>query len=69
MVNYIASYSRFTYSHLRSFLSDPDVQKNPTLYQKAVQKVVGAMTLGIDVSSLFSEMIKVSMCKSHQASL
>ncbi len=37
----------------------PVVQKDPELYLKAVRKVIGSMTLGVDVSSIFTEMIKV----------
>lgn len=36
------------------------MQKDPQLYLRAVQKVIASMTLGIDVSSLFSDMIKVA---------
>ena len=43
----------------RSSLGNPAVQKDPPLYLKAVQKVIASMTLGIDVSSLFADMIKV----------
>lgn len=44
---------------LRSDLGKPAVQKDPSLYLKAVQKVIASMTLGVDVSSLFVDMIKV----------
>jgi AP-4 complex subunit beta-1 len=42
---------------LRSQLRSPDVQRDPRKYLQAVQKVIACMTLGIDVSKLFSEMI------------
>ncbi len=35
------------------------MQKDPIMYLKAVQKVIATMTLGMDVSSLFPDMIKV----------
>ena len=44
----------------RGLLRSPDVQKDPRRYLQAVQKVIACMTLGIDVSKLFSEMIMVS---------
>lgn len=44
----------------RTLLRSPDVQKDPRRYLQAVQKVIACMTLGIDVSKLFSEMIMVS---------
>jgi hypothetical protein len=37
------------------------VQKDQALYLKAVQKVIASMTLGVDVSPLFSDMIKVTV--------
>ena len=43
----------------RGLLRSPDVQKDPRRYLQAVQKVIACMTLGIDVSKLFSEMIMV----------
>ena len=45
----------------RSLLRSPDVQKDPKRYLQVVQKVIACMTLGIDVSKLFSEMIMVSV--------
>ena len=44
----------------RALLRSPEVQKDPRRYLQAVQKVIACMTLGIDVSKLFSEMIMVS---------
>ena len=35
------------------------MQRDPRRYLQAVQKVIACMTLGIDVSKLFSEMIMV----------
>ena len=43
----------------RSLLRNPDIQRDPKRYLQAVQKVIACMTLGIDVSKLFSEMIMV----------
>ena len=43
----------------RALLRNPDVQKDPRRYLQAVQKVIACMTLGINVSKLFSEMIMV----------
>ena len=42
-----------------ALLRRPDVQRDPRRYLQAVQKVIACMTLGIDVSKLFSEMIMV----------
>ena len=43
----------------RTLLRAPEVQKDPRRYLQAVQKVIACMTLGINVSKLFSEMIMV----------
>lgn len=40
-------------------MRNPEVQRDPRRYLQAVQKVIACMTLGIDVSKLFSEMIMV----------
>ena len=47
---------------LRGQLRDPMVQRDPKRYLQTVQKVIACMTLGIDVSKLFSEMIMVRIC-------
>ena len=41
------------------------MQKDPALYLKAVQKVIVSMTIGKDVSGLFSDMIKVRLPPLH----
>ena len=46
-------------SNSRALLRSLDVQRDPRKYLQAVQKVIACMTLGIDVSKLFSEMIMV----------
>lgn len=43
----------------RALLRSLEVQRDPRKYLQAVQKVIACMTLGIDVSRLFSEMIMV----------
>lgn len=45
----------------RVLLRSPDIQRDPRRYIQAVQKVIACMTLGIDVSKLFSEMIMVTI--------
>ena len=43
----------------RSLLRSLDIQRDPVQYEQVVQKVIAYMTLGVDVSVLFSEMIMV----------
>eukprot|EP00731_Ephydatia_muelleri_P023373 Em0015g956a len=44
-------------TELRTLLRSLEVQRDPKSYLQVVQKVIAYMTLGIDVSKLFSEMI------------
>lgn len=44
--------------HLRLH-KQQDVQKDPVKYKDAIKKLLGYMTMGIDMSPLFSEMIMV----------
>ena len=47
---------------LRTALRSSEVQRDPRRYLQTVQKVIAFMTLGIDMSKLFSEMIMVRLC-------
>ena len=47
-------------SLFRSLLRSNEVQRDPRQHEQVVQKVITYMTLGVDVSGLFSEMIMVS---------
>ena len=49
----------FSFSLFRSLLRSNEVQRDPRQYEQVVQKVIAYMTLGVDVSGLFSEMIMV----------
>ena len=44
---------------LRKQLRDPAIDKDLKAKRNVMEKVVGYMTLGIDVSSLFTEMVMV----------
>ena len=47
-------------SELKKSLQSAEVQRDASLYRKVIQKVVSCMTLGMDLSSLFMDMIKVN---------
>ncbi|EGD72905.1 hypothetical protein PTSG_04634 [Salpingoeca rosetta] len=47
-------------NELRQLIRSPEVQKDPTKYREAVEKVILYMTLGVDVSRLFSEIVLAS---------
>ena len=46
-------------SELQKSLQSPEVQRNAAEYKKVIQKVIARMTLGMDLSFLFMDMIKV----------
>ena len=48
-------------SELKKSLQSAEVQRDVSLYRKVIQKVISCMTLGMDLSSLFMDMIKVSL--------
>uniref|UniRef100_A0A1A7YJH7 Adaptor-related protein complex 4, beta 1 subunit n=1 Tax=Iconisemion striatum TaxID=60296 RepID=A0A1A7YJH7_9TELE len=43
---------------LRRALSNPNIQSDPLRYRNSILKVIRMMSQGVDVSSLFSEMVK-----------
>lgn len=45
-------------SELKKSLQSAEVQRDASLYRKVIQKVISCMTLGMDLSSLFMDMIK-----------
>ncbi|KAM4737213.1 AP-4 complex subunit beta-1 [Anableps anableps] len=47
-----------TVKELRKSLSNPNIQSDPLRYRSIVLKVIRAMSQGVDVSDLFSEMVK-----------
>ena len=47
-------------SELQKSLKSPEVQRDARQYKKVIQKVIACMTLGMDLSSLFMDMIKVT---------
>lgn len=50
--------SEDTVKELRRALSNPNVQADPLRYRSSILKVIRAMSQGVDVSGLFSEMVK-----------
>lgn len=46
-------------NELKKSLQSPEVQRDAVQYKKVIQKVIECMTLGMDLSSLFMDMIKV----------
>ena len=48
-------------SELKKSLQSPEVQRDASQYKKVIQKVISCMTLGMDLSSIFMDMIKVML--------
>ena len=48
-------------SELQKSLQSPEVQRDARQYKKVIQKVIACMTLGMDLSSVFMDMIKVRL--------
>ena len=46
-------------SYFRALLRSTEIQRDPVQYEQVVQKVIAYMTLGVDMSPLFTEMIMV----------
>eukprot|EP00051_Salpingoeca_urceolata_P034243 m.24156 g.24156 ORF g.24156 m.24156 type:complete len:752 (-) comp7406_c0_seq1:68-2323(-) len=57
---YFSDNKRSEVNELRGLLTNLEVQRDRVKYREAVQKVIMYMTLGVDVSRLFSEMIMAS---------
>jgi len=60
---YFSDNKRSEVNELRTTLNTREVQSDPKRYRDACQKVIHYMTLGIDVSRLFTEMIMASASK------
>lgn len=56
-------------SELKKSLQSAEVQRDASEYKKVIQKVISCMTLGMDLSSLFMDMIKVSLKDSLRAAV
>ena len=55
--NYFVDNKRGEVNELRSILRNIKIMKDPLKQREVIKKVIGYMTLGIDVSSLFSEIV------------
>ncbi|KAH9578133.1 Beta-adaptin appendage [Trypanosoma melophagium] len=55
--SYTSTEVRGEVNELRLQLRDPQVEKDPIRKRDVLRKVIGLMTMGVDTSSLFSEMI------------
>ena len=51
---------------LLKLLTNPNTEHNPQKKKDVVKRVIAYMTLGVDVSKLFYEMVKVSITDGHE---
>ena len=49
-------------NELKTSLRNPVIDRDPEKKREVIKRVIAYMTLGIDVSKLFSEMIMVGTC-------
>ncbi|GAB5359852.1 hypothetical protein AAMO2058_000577600 [Amorphochlora amoebiformis] len=61
--NYFVDHKRGEVNELRGQLRNPKLMRDPKKQREITKKVIAYMTLGIDVSKLFSEMIMASHTK------
>ena len=52
-------------NELKTSLRNPNLDRDPDKKREVIKRVIAYMTLGIDVSKLFSEMIMASATKDH----
>ena len=52
-------------NELKTSLRNPNLDRDPEKKREVIKRVIAYMTLGIDVSKLFSEMIMASASKDH----
>jgi len=57
---YFVDHKRGEVNELKGLLRNPKITKEPAKMRDVIKKVIAYMTLGIDVSSIFSEMIMAS---------
>jgi vesicle coat complex subunit len=50
-------------NELKKLLEQAAIQRDPVQYKKVIQRVIACMTLGMDMSSLFMQMIMVFLTK------
>ena len=58
--SYMVDHKRGEVNELKGLLSNPKIQKDQDRKREVIKKVIAYMTLGIDVSKLFSEMVMAS---------
>ena len=62
-VNHISDVRRGEVYELKSILNNPRLNKEPLKKREIIKKVIAYMTLGIDVTKLFSEIVMASQTK------
>jgi AP-4 complex subunit beta-1 len=62
---FFVDYKKGEVNELKNLLNNPSVDKDQNKKKDVIKRVIAYMTLGVDVSKLFTEMAKVKI-KSNQ---
>ena len=65
MAQVVIEHKKGEVNELKATLRNPAVDRDPEKKREVVKRVIAYMTLGIDVSKLFSEMIMATGTKDH----
>lgn len=57
---FFVDYKKGEVNELKNLLNNPSVDKDENKKKDVIKRVIAYMTLGVDVSKLFTEMCKVS---------
>jgi vesicle coat complex subunit len=57
--NYFTDLKKGEVGEIRQLLSTPGIDREPARKREVLKKVIAYMTMGVDMSRLFSDMIKV----------
>lgn len=60
---FFVDHKRGEVNELKAILRNPKINKDPEKKREVIKKVIAYMTLGIDVSRVFSEMIMAASTK------
>ena len=56
---FFVDYKKGEVNELKNLLNNPTIDRDPVKKKDVIKRVIAYMTLGVDVSKLFSEMVKV----------
>jgi len=57
---FFVDYKKGEVNELKNLLNNPNIERDPIKKKDVIKRVIAYMTLGVDVSKLFTEMVKVT---------